>query len=45
MIAWNWYNGAIPGNSTALAAILGIEQLQEQYKQEYSKQDIAIKVI
>jgi len=45
MIAWNRYKGTVPGNSTELAAILGIEQLQEQYKQEYSKQDIAVKVI
>jgi hypothetical protein len=43
--AWNKYNGHSPANNQELSCILGIEPPQEQFQQDYTKQDIVIKVI
>ena len=43
--AWNKYEGMMPTDNFALAHILGILPAPEEYKQNYNKSDLGVKVI
>lgn len=43
--AWNNYKGMMPGDNFALAHILGILPAPDEYKQNYNKSDLGVKVI
>ena len=43
--AWDKYEGRMPADNFALAHILGILPVPEEYKQNYNKSDLGVKVI
>jgi hypothetical protein len=43
--AWNNYKGMMPPDNFALAHILGILPAPDEYKQNYNKSDLGVKVI
>ena len=43
--AWNKYEGMMPTDNFALAHILGIQPAPDEYKQNYNKSDLGVKVI
>lgn len=43
--AWDKYEGRMPADNFALAHILGILPAPEEYKQNYNKSDLGVKVI
>jgi len=43
--AWNKYEGMMPTDNFALAHILGILPVPAEYKQNYNKSDLGVKVI
>ena len=43
--AWEKYEGRMPADNFALAHILGILPAPEEYKQNYNKSDLGVKVI
>jgi hypothetical protein len=44
-VAWDKYEGRMPADNFALAHILGILPAPEEYKQNYNKSDLGVKVI
>jgi hypothetical protein len=44
-LAWNKYEGKMPTDNFALAHILGILPAPEEYKQNYNRSDLGVKVI
>ena len=43
--AWDKYKGMMPADNFALAHILGIRPAPDEYKQNYNKSDLGVKVI
>ena len=43
--AWDKYEGMMPTDNFALAHILGIQPAPDEYKQNYNKSDLGVKVI
>ena len=43
--AWDKYEGRMPADNFALAHLLGILPVPEEYKQNYNKSDLGVKVI
>jgi hypothetical protein len=44
-LAWDKYEGRMPTDNFALAHILGIQPAPDEYKQNYNKSDLGVKVI